>query len=239
MNKKQIEFNSFYEQDFYLPKPAMEEIPPWFKKANPYLDENISLSQGKPETSTIKRCVPVFDAITTGYILYLQTDIHFKNSGEGKTWFFAGAPQQINNFLVAPIETHGTDQLQNHPNTNKVYDSALKFTQPYGITTPMGYSCFFTTPVHRGLPFKIFEGIVDTDSFTIPVNFPFYFIDKKFEGTIEAGTPIAQIFPFKRTSFKMKIGEKVDSKTNLILKQSSSKFKNFYRNNFWSRKEYE
>lgn len=240
MYEKIIEFNSFYDQDFYLPKPSKDEIPNWFKKAKPYLEENVDVEGTlyPSELSTIKRCPPVFDAITTGYILFLQNDISFKNYKENKMWTFAGTIQHMNNLTIAPIESHGLPQLQNHPKSDMVGDYALKFMQPYGIKTPKGYSCFFTTPIHRDLPFRIFEGVVDTDSFTIPINFPFYFVDKKFEGVIEAGTPIAQIFPFKRTPFAMKIGAKQNSETNPVLKHKSSKFKNVYRNHYWSRKEY-
>ena len=51
-------------------------------------------------------------------------------------------------------------------------------------------------------------GIVDTDKYVAPVNFPFVINDPKFEGLISKGTPIAQIIPFKRNSWKMKIGNK-------------------------------
>ena len=43
--------------------------------------------------------------------------------------------------------------------------------------------------------------MVDTDKYPIPVHFPFL-LKKNFEGLIKQGTPIIQVIPFKRESWK-------------------------------------
>ena len=52
--------------------------------------------------------------------------------------------------------------------------------------------------MHRESVFTIMDGIVDTDSYNALVNFPFFLNDWSYEGLIPAGTPMAQVIPFKR-----------------------------------------
>jgi hypothetical protein len=114
-----------------------------------------------------------------------------------------------------------------------------KWTNPYSIKTTKGYSTLFTQPFHRESVFTIMPGIVDTDIYTAPVNFPFVLNDLTFEGIIPAGTPIAQVIPFKRDAFKMKIGNKKDLQDALRIQSFIPlKFFNKYKSMFWHRKEY-
>jgi len=85
--------------------------------------------------------------------------------------------------------------------------------------------------------FTILEGIVDTDQYHKPVNFPFVFKNKDFNGLIPAGTPIAQVIPFKRDSWNMEI---VDNSLEIknIESKMNSLFLNKYKKFFWSSKEY-
>jgi hypothetical protein len=82
-------------------------------------------------------------------------------------------------------------------------------------------------------------GIVDTDKYTAPVNFPFVINDINFEGIIPKGTPIAQVIPFKRDPWEIKIGgfEEMQEQSDVsnILK---TKFFDRYKNAFRSSKEY-
>ena len=87
--------------------------------------------------------------------------------------------------------------------------------------------------------FTILPGIVDTDQYTAPVNFPFVFNDPSFEGLIPKGTPIAQVIPIKRESWGIKIGNQKDyneQRKNSIKLQT--KFFDRYKSMFWTRKEY-
>ena len=51
------------------------------------------------------------------------------------------------------------------------------------------------------MPIKTITGIIDTDSLKTFANSPFV-IKEGFEGIIEKGTPMFQIIPFKRDSWK-------------------------------------
>jgi hypothetical protein len=133
------------------------------------------------------------------------------------------------------ISFHPIKQAPSHPYMNN--HPYPKFINPWAIKTPKGYSSLFIPPVHGSNKyFQILEGIVDTDKYDNPVNFPFVLKDVNFEGLIPAGTPVAQIIPIKRSSWKIEFGDKKDiDNTYATLK---STFFDGYRKFFWSKKEY-
>ena len=100
-------------------------------------------------------------------------------------------------------------------------------------------SCLFVQPFHRESKFTIFPGIVDTDTYSAQVNFPFVMNDNQWEGLIPAGTPIAQVIPFKRDSFKMELGNQINiQESKSITSKLRTRFFDSYKNQFWQRKEY-
>jgi hypothetical protein len=103
-----------------------------------------------------------------------------------------------------------------------------------------GYSCLILSPINRTeLPFYTASAIVDSDkmNYSHGGNLPFY-IKKGFTGLIPAGTPMYQIIPFKRESWKMDV-EKFDSEKALV--GANNLRKNFigsYKKRLWCKKEF-
>ena len=83
-------------------------------------------------------------------------------------------------------------------------------------------------------------GIVDTDTYKASVNFPFVLNEPDtFEGLIPAGTPIAQVIPFKRESWEISIGVETDVvETQKVGLKLRSKFFDSYKTQFRQIKEY-
>jgi hypothetical protein len=228
MNKK-ITFTNFYGVDeTFMPEPASKNIPEWYKKTNSYSNgKKIPTNDGNVQT-TIKKCVPVFDALTSGYLIFTHVDIYVSMQ-DGAPYYQWSSTE--------PLDWHPVMQAENHPKQNGF--PYPKFVNPWSIKTEKGYSVLVTQPIHRDAPFRILEGIVDTDLYDAPINFPFTLNDPTWEGLIPAGTPIAQIIPFKRDKFVMKIGNEKDKNTTITtLKKLKSSFFDTYRNYFWTRKEY-
>jgi hypothetical protein len=172
--------------------------------------------------------MPVFDAITSGYIITLPADVYvsIKDGQQFFEWSSLG--------LVA---FHPIEQAPEHP-ARKPH-AYPKWMNPWSIKTPKGYSTLFVQPMHRESVFTILSGIVDTDMYTAPVNFPFVINDPNFEGMITKGTPIAQVIPFKRDSWIIKIGNEKDIKNQKAVgQQLLTKFFDKYKTMFWSKKEY-
>lgn len=226
---KKITFTNVLGLDFYPPQPAVKNIPQWYKNTSEYVTGEKKIINPDNLNLTIKKCIPVFDAMTMGYILYTQVDVQVTQE-DGKPYYLwrdQGA-----------ISFHNIEQASEHPSVDGA--PFAKWTNPYAIKTPPGYSTLFVPPLHNpNNIFTVLPGLVDTDTYTSQVNFPFLLNDVKWEGMIPAGTPMVQVIPIKRETWKMEIGSDKELKE---IKKVDSKIKtlwfNSYKKQFWSRKEY-
>jgi hypothetical protein len=248
--------------DEFKPKPATDSVPNWYKDLKSYMSGAKKPDGQGMTTATIKRCMPVFDAIVGGYILYTYVDVyvsqkevaygdktHFEETGEERQL----TPEQVEEKklpktapyyewpMFNPVQFHPHVQAPELPGKGNKHESVSypKWINPWSIKTPPGYSVLFTQPMHRESPFTILDGIVDTDQYNAPVNFPFVLNDWGFEGLIPAGTPMAQVIPFKRDSWQMEIGTQEhlndQGKTTRLLR---TRFFDSYKAQFRQPKEY-
>jgi len=232
VSKKIIKFINTTNLELEPPKPAKNYIPEWFKETTPYIGDKNEYS--KTTRATIKKCLPVFDAITSGYLFL--TPVDFWITIEDGIPYYYWKSESIHQF--APIHFQAANQAEKHPfQKNHPWKDVPKIINPWSIQTPKGYSCLILPPMHRETPFNIFPAIVDTDSYKAPVNFPFVLFNQNLTGLIPAGTPVAQIIPFKRESWESE--SSTDSESSLRqLHFISTFFYNAYRNHMWSRKEF-
>jgi hypothetical protein len=223
-----IIFTNTSEQKLEHPEPASKHIPEWYKSMDSYIGKTKTPNSSGEGNATIKRCMPVFDAITAGYIIVSPADIYvsLKDGKQCFEWSTLGL-----------INFHPIEQAPEHPLKNS--HAYPKWINYWSIKTPKGYSTMFVQPFHRESVFTILPGIVDTDQYYAPVNFPFVVNDLNFEGLIPKGTPIAQVIPFKREGWQIQIGDKDDYFKQLDVKHKlSTKFFDRYKSMFWTRKEY-
>jgi hypothetical protein len=233
----------------YKPKPSDKFIPDWYKTMDSYINKNKEPNGFGETTATIKRCMPVFDSITTGYIITTYVDLWVKQVPVVPKDLIVDENTDLSEYPTQPfyewsnhglIEFHPVVQAPNHPSRGRHESDYPKFLNPWAIKTPPGYSTLFIQPLHRSSPFTILPGVVDTDKYNAPVNFPFALNEAdKFKGLIPAGTPIAQVIPFKRDSWKMEIGDieeiREQAKTTNRLR---SMFFDSYKKQFRQTKEY-
>lgn len=226
--------NTFGVPEEYSPKPASNFVPEWYKKLESYIGGD-KKPNGEGKTNiTVKRCMPVFDAITNGYIILSSADV-FVSQRETEDGTIQPYFEWSNYGL---IQFHPAVQAPEHPNRNN-HMAYPKWINPWAIKTPKGYSVLFTQPMHRESPFTILPGIVDTDTYTAPVNFPFVLNDVNFEGLIPAGTPIAQVIPFKRDKWKMSLGTQAEFiEQQQVANRLQTKFFDAYKSIFRQPKEY-
>lgn len=206
-------------------------MPEWYKNTNSYINgKTKKIDSVVGNASTIKKCMPVTDMLTTGYILKTYQDINVSKDENG---IISYTSAMIN------IESHDAIQFFLHP-INKNNQPAPKIINPWSIKTPKGYSCLIIPPTHKeNKYFSILEGVVDTDKYSSPINFPFVLNDVNFQGIIPAGTPMALVIPFKRENWNMKKGNEKNMKESRNVQiLLSSLFFDRYKNLFWSPKRY-
>jgi len=210
------------------PVPASKLIPEWYKNMESYRGGDKKPNGGGHTPATIKRCMPVFDAITAGYIVVLPADVYV--SIRDGAQYFEWASFDL-------IQFHPVDQAPTHPMRNE--HDYPKWTTHWSIRTPKGYSTLFVQPMHRESVFTIFPGIVDTDEYFAPINFPFVMNDPNFEGLIPKGTPLGQLIPFKRESWTMKFGGPEDLQNHKESQELlTSKIFDRYKTLFRQKKEF-
>jgi hypothetical protein len=208
------------------PSPAQKNLPSWYKKMSKYFGEYERGTKVSFSNFTIKACPPIFDALSMGYLVYLNTDILVRRDSDETIDFL------WRNKKFVWVEEHYVEQTEGLPEIKGFEKQAHKWLNAYKIITPKGYSSFFVHPIGRDhLPFKSFSAVVDTDRYPNTVHFPFL-LEKDFTGIIPRGTPIIQIIPFKRESWKSTI-EKVDDfdefDNSLFSAYIKDVYKNFYK----------
>ena len=210
----------------YYPRPAFKEIPEWFRNLEPFR-KDIPM----PGNASGKRCVPLLDAMTAGYILVTPVDILIERQDGKLVYRWPHEPK---------LEFQALWQVEGHKRVTSQYDAVPKFPNPWGVITPRGYSCLYIPPQNSDdNVFEIFSAVVDTDSYNQNGTLPFLLRDPEWEGLIPAGTPMAQVVPFKRQSYQMVIGgdsDRVNSEKQW--NKLRSVFKDGYRKMFWSPKSY-
>lgn len=229
-----IVFTDLHNPDGVLekPKPAIEYIPQWYKDAKAYLDPSGKKApplNGVP-ASTVKRCMPLWDMMTAGYIMETPYDIYIRQTPEGP--YFQWANEET-------LAFQSMDQFQNHPYSRDI-NYAVRIVIPWSIKTPKGWSIIVMEPQHHEPgPIACASGIVDTDTYSLPFNMFFKLRDLNFEGLIPAGTPFLQIIPFKRENWASSLGgDKERKKSEKDYKNFSRFFFDRYKKLWWNKKQY-
>jgi hypothetical protein len=171
------------------PVPAKAQLPDWFRRL-PAVDK----AHLTPTNNgiTIKRCMPFFDALSTGWLLPIAATVRLQVRDGGRT---VDAGWDFDRELVS---YHGAFQVAGNPSEPR---PPCKFHNYWTIRTPPGWSCLFLPPLNRPNPvFEIIAGVVDTDSYHSLIHLPFFATAQEGLYVIEKGTPIAQVIPFRRES---------------------------------------
>lgn len=222
---------------FIEPMPSSKYLPEWYKKNKPFVDNSKEprIHKKNPEVTnaTLKLCVPFLDAMSAGYTISLSSDVEFYKTNLGTV----EAKWRTEHIL---IQDHHQEQTEYLPSKHNEINPVLKWVFGWKIETPKGYSCLYTHPFNRSdLPFRTFSGIVDTDMYPDAVHFPFQLFNFKEDFIIiEKGTPICQVFPFKREKWKSIKNKPVKNLQKIAAYQLLSKIQRSYKNQFWSKKEY-
>jgi hypothetical protein len=201
---KNINFRARSKDEFEAqlkPYPAVKQLPKWFLDMSPYsdrsnpkypTDEKLHV-RDRVANATFKKCVPLLDSLSFGYIVPLWADVMVEQNG--------GFPE-IYWKTIRPVFTlHGQSSREIPAPVG--YDQVVyKLNNCWIPQTPKGYSCLVISPVgHNDLPFKAISAVVDTDKSTLELIFPMW-IKSGFEGVVEKGTPLVQIIPFKRDDWE-------------------------------------
>lgn len=216
-----------------LPIPASKKIPNWFKDINLRGDRvktNELYVKANENNSTFKKCIPMLDALTLGYIIETQYDVLLKHVDNN--WDLSWKTKEE---IFEPHAEH-TAKIET---PYGYYPRVAKYTYRRIPVTPKGYSSLIISPLgYNKLPFKAVAGVVDTDtnisSFALPV-----WVSKNHKGIVKHGTPLAQVIPFKRDNWQM-VSDYFKNDEYYIQEQNSwGRFiTNHYAKKIWQKKTF-
>ena len=172
------------------PKPASKFIPEWYKSIPPTLDTKDH--QNRPNL-TAKKCLPMIDAMTAGYVIPLAGDLGLKSSEDCNTIEVFNPPE------IRLADFHSLHQLG--PKAPGMPAPPVKFINPWIIKTAPGWSTLIIPLVNSSLEnphFTCLGGLVDTDKYAKEINFPAIWHTPNFDDYIPAGTPLVVVIPVKR-----------------------------------------
>lgn len=207
MNTRKIRFVSnrpwLNDDSASRPEPISKTIPDWYRKADRFA---VNAETGKPwempdrggKIPTWKACPAMFDAMSSGYTYRTPCDIEFSEDAAGNIQGRVLDPKH-QNFLTDRVP------LNQFPHPQGYHNKHFAWWSDWAVELPEGYSALYTQPLNRfELPFLTTSGIVDNDKVHLPGTMPFFFL-KGVTGTLPAGTPYAQIIPFRREHWESEI----------------------------------
>lgn len=216
------------------PVPAYKMVPDWWRNGTPFVPsakdptgKNLTF-EGNYPANNFKKCMPMLDALTAGYIVPLSFDTYIEYEHDfpipktktQRSYF------ERHNFLTREIQT----PYGYHP-------QVVKFAYGWFPITPKGYSVLVTSPFgYQGLPFLQVPAIIDTDVSTHEFTLPMWV--RRDATEILQGTPLALIIPFKRDNWKATY-ETFDGDyyAHVERTQGATMF-NHYKKKVWGRKEF-
>lgn len=217
------------------PIPATKTVPEWYKSLAKFDKSNDDITLGVKNNIgadgamvATKMCMPFFDALSGGYHYILEDDVHVDMDENGKpilSW--AGD--------VMMVDKRPTIELPVPDNCHPIH---YGWRMNWYYETPPGYSVLITHPMNRyDLPFYTMSGIVESDIWGLPV-FTAFFLKRNFIGTIKKGTPIFQIFPFKRENWQSEIADTEEDldRHELMAENRRSRLYGYYKQTAWRRK---
>lgn len=212
------------------PYPAKKQLQQWYKEA-PKREDNKIEPFSRKKGGTIKNCMPVFDAISSGYIIPLLDAISIEICEDQEV--------EYSNDARALFSGHTFSQYKAAPFEGRY---VCKFDNPWKITTPPGYSCIFTQPFFQdNKDFEVLTGIVDTDTYANPVAFPFAINKEVTNLTIPQGHPFVQVIPFKRDEWDMQVS--ISQEEGTYSTEVSEQMERFgidaYKHLYWKKKKYD
>lgn len=208
-----IEFYTTSDLFDIIPKPRASQkfLPDWFKGLSTHYEApNDARDAFGNKQMTAKKCMPLLDVMSLGFIIPLAGDTHVRTNQDCSRIEITSPPK----FTTADF--HDVRQVgeQSAPGFPA---NPIKWLNPWTIRTAPGWSTLFISPVNHFNPnFTCLGGFVDTDKYPKAVHFPSIWHTPNFDGAIKAGTPLVQVIPIKRSTIqkkaKIKSGSKEDYK---------------------------
>lgn len=221
------------------PTPVIKTIPEWYRKADRFakkLDGSFWKGPDNGKIPTWKACPAIFDIMGSGYTLRTPCDIEFVETGSN-TMSITIADATYKEFCTP------RQKMPQFENPWGYHENHFAWFPDWAVETPEGYSVLYSQPFNRfELPFLTTSGIIDNDKVKLLGSMPF-FIRKGFSGVVPAGTPFAQLIPFKRDDWSSEFIIEDQNSMYEKNRKNSMQYRvpdgGVYKNEVWQPRRYE
>lgn len=211
--------------------PAKMHVPKWYKTTPISFGEKMSFENPQ---FTFKACTPFLESFTLGYIVTLSGDMLWEFDSESEMKYRVTWRQSNVNMMT----TRSTKVVGDMPWPNEFEQIAFSWDLNLCLDIPKSHSVLLTHPLNRhDLPFVTMSAVID--GFNLANGSVPFFLKKGFQGLLPAGTPIAQVIPFKRENWKSILDKKVLERASITRGKSSALYRGWYKSNIWKKKHFE
>jgi len=249
---KTIEFllkETLDKRVYTLPEPANQHVPEWYTEMPEFFDGETN-PRFSPMNFTQKNSMRLEDTFNIGYCavtpyeieVYSQVNALPPEMRDNPTISVSDSPGLSFAYPGYPI-MRAFDKASHYgiPTPNGCHGDAWSWDVWFQIKTPPGYSVLLTNPLNGNtLPWFTSSMVLDSDTpggHAVPL--PFWLRkDCKLE-IVPKGTPIFQIIPFKRETWKKDpVIKNTDSVESALETLEAPGLNGYYKKNLWSKKEY-
>lgn len=180
------------------PQPARNFIPSWFKNAPKYYHGEDDFKFG-----TSKKCPSFIHFLSNGYIVPAWSDLSFRLTYENENKKL----EYRTSWDKFTVDIHTDDQYISYlpENIRKKTHAVVKPISPWKLKISDGYSIYITHPYyHFNTEYTILPGIINPEYYH-ELNTPFTLNTSDKWITINAGSPLFMVVPFKRTVFTSEV----------------------------------
>lgn len=217
----------------FPPIPARKALPDWFRDLAPAID----LPPGKSKfpfglskalrlsnvNATVRRCPGIISYLSEGYLIPLWAD--FLVQIRGQTVYCVGSNE------LAHASPHSKEmQYSTMPLPDTYLQDSVKFTNPWKVRTPPGWSVMLSQPFyHFESRYTVVPGVVDSDVYHhIHVNT--FFRKGDTDHQLKMGMPFVHVMPFQRGMLEPEVRAMTDEDRRRM-KRLDFKAKRFFGKN--------
>lgn len=201
--KKQIEFVSCVNgvEEINPISRISDQIPDWYlNEKNDY--SMVANSVPKERKTFLYRCPGISGIFSKGFVVPMWFDLNITTNGNKKNFEYFIASSNLENVLGDKPLVDAHDSVARHlPYPDNSLELVIKINTPWHIVAPYGVKFLMTPAFYQGESnFEATAGIIDP-SITNELVLQIYW--KKLFGSyvIEAGTPMAYIFPLTEKNY--------------------------------------
>jgi len=227
------------EDDLSAPKPTSKSLPDWYISAHRFYKKPDGESYIGPDggkVPTWKACPAMYDILTTGYVYRTPCDIEFFLDKNNKI-----SAKVLDAKYLDFIQDR--DPMPQFKSPMGYHEKHFAWYPDWAVEVPDGYSVLYSQPYDRyDLPFLTTSGIIDNDKVNLPGTMPFFLV-KDWVGVLPAGTPYAQMMPFKREDWQ---SEYVKESGLAVVKKNMKNAEKYrvpnggvYLKDVWEKRKYE